>query len=329
MYKLYKLIFFTTLVSSTLMISSSISWLTAWMGLEMNLLSILPLMKEKNKLSSEASIKYFIVQAMASAILILSVITYAYLKTNLTLGPTAINSALLMKLGAAPFHFWFPEVMSGLTWNMNLLMLTWQKIGPMILLTYSPSEWLSILSVCLSSLISGVQGLNQTCLRKILSYSSINHMGWMISTTLVSSNLWTIYFSIYSLITLNLVIILKSSKSFFLPQLLKLLSKNKKTKFLFMMNLLSLGGMPPFLGFVPKWISLNFMVSNQMTSIAILLIMFTLLSLFIYTRIMFTGTLLKTSETLISSWNQNKFFLFYINFINLFSLMISLMVEMN
>ncbi|CAH1384876.1 unnamed protein product [Tenebrio molitor] len=90
------------------------------MGLEINLLSVIPIFSEKkNVFSTEASIKYFITQAIASLILLISVIIL--LLTNEFINPLInstliliLNSALIIKLGAAPFHFWFPEVIEGL-----------------------------------------------------------------------------------------------------------------------------------------------------------------------------------------------------------------------
>nr|YP_010411495.1 NADH dehydrogenase subunit 2 [Pissodes yunnanensis]URP30496.1 NADH dehydrogenase subunit 2 [Pissodes yunnanensis] len=323
----YKMLFLNTMIIGTLISISSTSWLTSWIGLEINLLSMMPLMKNiKNKFSSEATIKYFIVQTMASSMLLFSIIIFANIKNfsyHLSTIPSIFTDlALLMKMGAAPLHFWLPEVISGMNWSMGYILLTWQKIAPMILLTYSSMIplFLSIFIVS-SSLISGLQNMNQTCLRKILAYSSINHVSWMISAMMNSFMIWFYYFIIYCLINSNIVLLLNKYNIYFINQLSKFLTWNKNMKFMFMMNFLSLGGLPPFIGFLPKWLVINFMIKNNFYSLAILLIIFTLMSLYTYLRITFSSLILNSEESLVNKNYNNNYTQFMSNFISLSGLM--------
>nr|AXS65039.1 NADH dehydrogenase subunit 2 [Curculionoidea sp. 15 KM-2017] len=331
MMNLYKMFFLSLVLSSTLLAISTLSWLTAWISLEINLLTIIPLMKTfKNKLSAEASIKYFITQAMASAMLLFSmfIFTNSLSKNMHTTYTLFLNSALLLKMGAAPFHFWLPEITTGLSWSMVLLILTWQKIAPMILLyhsTYIPM-YLCII-IIFSALISGLQGMNQTCLRKILTYSSINHISWMISTLLTSLMAWTYYFLIYTLINFNIIIILNKYKIMNLNQMSKIFSFNKNLKFMYMLNFLSLGGLPPFLGFFPKWLTINYMVLNNYTTLSFILIIFTLISLYLYMRITFSTLTLNAQESMIKINNQMNYFYFKFNFLALMGLNLWLMIS--
>nr|AXS64902.1 NADH dehydrogenase subunit 2 [Curculionidae sp. KM-2017] len=327
---MYKLLFMNMLTISTLVSISSLSWLSAWMGLEINLLAIIPLMKtSKNKMMSEAMIKYFIIQAMASALFLFSLIIFTNsknLNSNYSIiSSLFINSALLMKIGAAPFHFWLPEVVSGLSWEMVYITLTWQKIAPSILIFYTTKIplFLSII-IMLSSLIGGLQGLNQICLRKILAYSSINHISWMISTILTSVNIWMYYFIIYSLINLNIIIIFNKYNFFYINQMSKLFSSNKKMKMFFMLNFLSLGGLPPFLGFYPKWMSINFLVNNKFFALSFFMIIFSLISLYFYLRITFSTFSIINDESMINFMTLINYFHFFVNFISLSSLMVCL-----
>nr|YP_009128659.1 NADH dehydrogenase subunit 2 [Eucryptorrhynchus scrobiculatus]AJR19202.1 NADH dehydrogenase subunit 2 [Eucryptorrhynchus scrobiculatus]AJZ71907.1 NADH dehydrogenase subunit 2 [Eucryptorrhynchus scrobiculatus]UNO31858.1 NADH dehydrogenase subunit 2 [Eucryptorrhynchus scrobiculatus] len=328
MMNFYKFLFINLMFSSTLISISSTSWFNAWIGLEMNLLSIMPLMKSSNnKYSAEAMIKYFIIQTMASSILLFSILIYSNLKifnTNSThLFSILINSSLLMKMGAAPFHFWLPEVLSGLNWQMNFTILTWQKIAPMILLSYTillPS-FLSII-IILSSLISGIYGLNQNCLRKILAFSSINHMSWMISIIMNSLNTWMYYFLIYSIINMNIMFIFNKYQIYYIKQLNKLFTYNKTMKFIFMLNFLSLGGLPPFLGFFPKWMTIYFLINKSFFTLSFILIVFTMISLYFYLRITFPTFTLNSNESLIKTFNKINFLHFFTNFISLMGLMI-------
>nr|ARH54954.1 NADH dehydrogenase subunit 2 [Curculionidae sp. 5 AH-2016] len=328
MLNFYKILFFNLLIFSTFITISSMSWLSAWIGLEMNLLALIPLMKNfKNKYSAEASIKYFITQAMASSMLLFSIIIFLQLKNfnyfMIMFSYFFLNSALLLKLGMAPFHYWLPEVISGLNWNIIMLLLTWQKIGPMILLSYSlyNPQFMSII-IIISSFIGSIQGMNQICLRKILTYSSINHMSWMISNLMSSFNTWMIYFLIYSLINLNIIIILLKYKIYYFNQLTKLFSLNIYMKFFFMLNLLSLGGLPPFLGFFPKWLTVNSLIMNNFYTLSFILIIFTLISLFFYLRISFSSFLLNNNKSLIFSLKNSFYFLFYTNLMSLMGLSI-------
>nr|QNT26869.1 NADH dehydrogenase subunit 2 [Trigonopterus puspoi] len=304
MMNFYKILFISILFSSTTISISALSWFSAWIGLEMNLLALIPLMKTpSNKLSAEASIKYFIVQAMASASLLFSIILFSSINfldlKMFTLPSTIMNLTLALKMGAAPLHFWLPEVVSGLNWNLVLIILTWQKIAPMILLSYCISSTLLIYSlVILSSLIGGVFGLNQVCLRKIMAFSSINHMGWMLATLLSSFNLWLCYFLVYSLMNMNITMMFNKFHLFFTNQLGKMMSYNKTLKFLFMLNFLSLGGLPPFIGFFPKWLTINFLTFSNQSALSFILVILTLLTLFFYIRVSTPSLTMNSSESL-------------------------------
>nr|ANJ70316.1 NADH dehydrogenase subunit 2 [Athous haemorrhoidalis] len=298
------MMFFTIIVLSTLISISSYSWLGMWLGLEINLLSIIPLMQnQKNILSTESSIKYFIVQAIASTIILASIIVMMISKnipmnleiSNLTI--LTMNSALLTKMGMAPFHFWFPEVMEGLNWMNCLLILTWQKITPMVLLMYN-MKFIMFLTmiIVLSMIISGIMGVNQVSLRKILTYSSINHMGWMISTMIIFQTIWMSYFMIYTIISINLVLILKTFNVFFLNQLYQSLNNNIMPKLFFIMNFLSLSGIPPFLGFMPKWLTIQALLFKNMVFLPTVMIIFTIIMIFMYIRITISTLLMNVNE---------------------------------
>nr|QDG01026.1 NADH dehydrogenase subunit 2 [Tenebrio molitor] len=326
--KLYKLMFMTSMVSGTLISVSSYSWLSMWMGLEINLLSVIPIFSEKkNVFSTEASMKYFITQAMASLILLMSVIML--LLTNEFINPLMnstlmlmLNSALMIKLGAAPFHFWFPEVIEGLSWNNVLILLTWQKIAPMMLMMNNKMNDQFMMSIMVMSLLtSTIMGLNQTSLRKIMAFSSINHIAWMIAAMMVSSSVWLIYFTIYTIINLNIIMLFKKSNSYYINQMNNSMNKNKLIKLSFMINFLSLGGLPPFLGFMPKWIIINWMTEMNLTIMALMMIITTLIMLYIYTRIILSAMMMFTIEMKTSQTKINSTTMTLINMITLIGLM--------
>nr|WHU31450.1 NADH dehydrogenase subunit 2 [Claassenia sp. 2 YNX-2023a] len=302
-----KLLFILTLVGGTIISISSNSWFGAWIGLEINLLSFIPLMSSPhNLMSAEASLKYFLAQALASATLLFSVIFAALifsLPNSLMISSPflqiLINSSLLMKMGAAPFHFWFPGVMEGLSWMNGLTLMTWQKIAPLMLLSYNFHFSFFTAFIIISSIITGsLGGLNQTSLRKILAYSSINHLGWMTAAMILGETLWNLYFLTYSFLTLTLILMLHSLNVSHINQTFSMNSISPLAKFSLFTSLLSLGGLPPFLGFLPKWILIQALTSAGLTAILITMVTMTLITLFYYLRLGFSAFMLFYSENL-------------------------------
>nr|ALO70729.1 NADH deshydrogenase subunit 2 [Nargus velox] len=323
-----------TLMIGSLISISSYSWMSMWMGLEINLLSIIPLMNNKfNLFSSETSVKYFIVQALASTTLMFSIIML-----NMNFSPWEMimdknfimifNSSLLMKMGAAPLHFWFPEVMEGLNWINSFIILTWQKIAPMILIIINSTLFFSII-IIMGMMISGLMGMNQTSIRKILAYSSINHISWMISTLIFFKTLWLIYFTVYTIISLNLIIIFNKFKIFYFKQIMNFIN-NPMIKLFFMLNFLSLGGLPPFLGFFPKWLTIQFLILNNYLIVTFMMIILTLLTLFFYLRFTFSALIMFTpSQKFKFNIKFNLFSIFLFNLITISSLiLITLLVNL-
>ena len=287
---------------------------------------MIPLIRDsKNSFPSESALKYFITQALASVIFLFSII----ITLNLTeifpqnsVFTIMINSALLTKMGAAPFHAWFPEVMEGLNWSNNLIILTWQKIAPIILLIYNLKITLFLFCVIIfSSILGRISGLNQIRLRKILAYSSINHIRWIIARILNYQTIWIIYFLIYSIINLNIILILKYFNVYYLRQLNNALNFNKTFKFFLILNFFSLGGLPPFLGFLPKWLTINNLILNNFYLLRTFLIIFTLITLFFYLRLSFSTLIINTNEILISHYQKINFSIILLNFLSLSGLL--------
>nr|AXS64796.1 NADH dehydrogenase subunit 2 [Phalacridae sp. KM-2017] len=315
----FKLLFFNSMIIGSMLAISSYSWFSMWLGLEINLLSIIPLFNShKNYFPSESALKYFITQSMASSIILFSILNFinkmeiSYF--NDFLNQMMFNSAILMKLGAAPFHFWFPEIMEGLNWMNSLILLTWQKLAPLMIISYNieKSSFFMFIIIC-SSLIGGILGINQISLRKILTFSSINHISWMLSSMLISNNFWMIYFLIYSIITTSIILIFNKLGMFHIFQLFNFNESDKMINFLFMLIFLSLGGLPPFLGFFSKWIVIYGLILIKIYVISFLMIVVTLITLFFYLRLMFNSlTMMNTEFFNFKKWPQNFNFLILI-----------------
>nr|ALO71030.1 NADH deshydrogenase subunit 2 [Aleocharinae sp. 5 EF-2015] len=297
------MLFLIILMIGSLISISSNSWMGMWLGLEINLLAFIPLIQEKNNsFSSESSLKYFLTQALASIILLFTLIfmskNFLIMKNIDNSIMIIFNSTLLMKMGMAPFHFWFPEVIEGLNWLNCLILLTWQKITPMILVMYNVNfHYFFMITIIFSMLISGVLGINQSSLRKMLAYSSMNHMAWMISAMYFSESIWLYYFIVYTILTMNIIIIFNMMNIFYYNQLLISMNSNFLFKFLFCLNFLSLGGLPPFLGFLPKWLTIQHMLMTKNTMLVLIMVLLTLLTLFYYLRLIFNVLILSNNET--------------------------------
>nr|AJD85496.1 NADH dehydrogenase subunit 2 [Uvarovites inflatus] len=305
-----KILFTSTLMLGTIISVTSTSWLGVWMGLEINLLSFIPLMtNSKNIMSTEASLKYFLVQALASAILLFAVILMFTLSNNLFvlethIPQTLICSALLLKMGAAPFHFWFPGTMEGLSWKNCFILMTWQKIAPLMLLTYVIEMNIFISMIIITSIFIGsLGGLNQSSLRKLMAYSSINHVGWMIAALIIGENMWEVYFLIYTFLSLSILLVFNIHQIYHINQNLLILTSDPLTKSCLFLLLLSLGGLPPFLGFLPKWLIIQTMADLNYQLLAVSMVIMTLITLFYYLRLTFLAFLFSYTGSKISSIN--------------------------
>nr|AGC81795.1 NADH dehydrogenase subunit 2 [Cordulia aenea] len=307
-----KLMFLFTLISGTLMSISSSTWMGMWMGLEMNLLSFIPLMNKYNTpYETESSMKYFLVQAIASVVFLMSVLISGMMmfETKMS-GEYLISLALLMKMGAAPLHFWFPGVMEGLDWLNCFILMTWQKIAPFILISYKMTmNNLFIMTILMSTLIGSVGGLNQNSVRKLMAYSSISHLGWMMSAMLISKSMWSIYFLIYSLMNFAMIYLFHKQSMFYLSQSYYMKNNKPLIKFSMFISMLSLAGLPPFLGFLPKWLVIQNMIYQGHYLIMIFMVMTTLMTLFFYMRVMFSSFLFMNQEIMWENLNSTGSFM--------------------
>nr|ABR28226.1 NADH dehydrogenase subunit 2 [Lamprotornis chloropterus] len=297
-----KLVFILSLILGSTIAISSNHWITAWAGLEINTLAILPLIsKSHHPRAIEAATKYFLVQAAASTLILFSSMTNSWYIgqwdiTQLTC-PTScaiLTSAIAMKLGLAPFHFWFPEVLQGCSLTTGLLLSTAMKFPPITLL-YMTSQSLNpsllIAMAILSAALGGWMGLNQTQIRKILAFSSISHLGWMAVVMVYSPKLALINFYLYATLTATVFLILNSIKTLKLATLMTTWTKTPSLSAMLMLTLLSLAGLPPLTGFLPKWLIIQELVNQEMAPTATIIALLSLLSLFFYLRLAYCATI--------------------------------------
>nr|YP_010459011.1 NADH dehydrogenase subunit 2 [Asura megala]YP_010989195.1 NADH dehydrogenase subunit 2 [Asura unipuncta]UUB71775.1 NADH dehydrogenase subunit 2 [Asura megala]WOS95358.1 NADH dehydrogenase subunit 2 [Asura unipuncta] len=286
-----KMFFFFVLIFSTFISISANSWFGCWIGLEINLLSFIPLISNSNNLlATEASLKYFLTQSIASINFLFSILLNMILLKMFNMNyfiSIMINFSMLMKMGSAPFHFWFPNIVEGLSWFNNYILMTWQKITPMIILSYYFNKNFIIIIIIMNVIIGALGGLNQTSLRKLMVFSSINNLGWMLFSIMISENLWLFYLIIYSFMISIMCFMFYLLNMFYINQLF-INNMNPLIKINLLINFLSLGGLPPFIGFLPKWIIINFLILNNMYMLTFIMIMMSLIILFFYIRIIYS-----------------------------------------
>nr|YP_010000626.1 NADH dehydrogenase subunit 2 [Picathartes gymnocephalus]AIM46964.1 NADH dehydrogenase subunit 2 [Picathartes gymnocephalus]QOD96525.1 NADH dehydrogenase subunit 2 [Picathartes gymnocephalus] len=309
---------FSLLLGTTITISSN-HWIMAWTGLEINTLAVLPLIsKSHHPRAIEAATKYFLVQAAASTLVLFASMTNAWVTgqwdiTQLT-HPTSsliLTSALAMKLGLAPFHFWFPEVLQGSPLTTGLLLSTLMKFPPITLLFMTSSSLnptlLTTLAI-LSAALGGWMGLNQTQIRKVLAFSSISHMGWMTIILVYNPKLSLLNFYLYVLMTTAVFLTFNSTKTLNLSTLITSWTKAPSLNAMLLLTLLSLAGLPPLTGFLPKWLIIQELTKQEMAPAAVIISLLSLLSLFFYLRLAYCTTITLPPHTTnhMKQWHTSK-----------------------
>nr|ANQ37329.1 NADH dehydrogenase subunit 2 [Sylvia atricapilla]ANQ37334.1 NADH dehydrogenase subunit 2 [Sylvia atricapilla]ANQ37337.1 NADH dehydrogenase subunit 2 [Sylvia atricapilla]ANQ37338.1 NADH dehydrogenase subunit 2 [Sylvia atricapilla] len=314
-----KLIFTTSLILGTTITISSNHWVMAWTGLEINTLAILPLIsKSHHPRAIEAATKYFLTQAAASTLILFSSMTNAWhtgqwdiTQLSHPVSCLILTSAIAMKLGLVPFHFWFPEVLQGSPLTTGLLLSTVMKFPPITLLfmtSHSLNPTLLTIMAISSTALGGWMGLNQTQIRKILAFSSIAHLGWM--TIIVSYNpkLTLLNFYIYILMTMTIFLALNTNKVLKLSTLMTTWTKNPPLSTMLFLTLLSLAGLPPLTGFLPKWLIIQELTKQSMTPAAMTVSILSLLGLYFYLRLAYCATITLPPHTTnhMKQWHINK-----------------------
>nr|AIY69387.1 NADH dehydrogenase subunit 2 [Chasiempis sandwichensis] len=314
-----KVVFIISLILGSTIAFSSNHWVVAWTGLEINTLAVLPLIsKSHHPRAIEAATKYFLVQAAASALVLFSSMTNAWHTgqwdiTQLT-HPTScliLTAAISMKLGLAPFHFWFPEVLQGTSLTTGLLLSTAMKFPPMTLLymtSHSLNPTLLTTMAILSAALGGWMGLNQTQIRKIMAFSSISHLGWMAIIIIYNPKLTLLNFYLYTLMTAAVFLTFNSMKVLKLSTLMTAWTKAPSLSTILLLTLLSLAGLPPLTGFLPKWLIIQELTKQDMAPTAVIISLLSLLGLFFYLRLAYCATITLPPHTTnhMKQWHTNK-----------------------
>nr|AKS03963.1 NADH dehydrogenase subunit 2 [Spadella cephaloptera] len=238
---------------------SSNNWLLIWLGLEINMMSFLPLIGNNNSSKKKVSL-YFVVQSIGS----LLILATGIMQINIT--ARIMILALSLKMGIIPVHFWIPPLISTMKSYQMSLLLTIQKISPLVLLkVVMNSAFLTTLLV-LNAILGGMMVMISMMMPLLLLFSGTIHLSWLLSA-LNTSMFWN-YMIIYM---------------FLLTAIIKFWDMNQKNSM--QLTLLNFGGIPPFLGFSLKLNTLSMLNSIHIPP----LLMGSCMSLYAYVRLLLSG----------------------------------------
>jgi len=263
------------------------SWLQMWILLEINIIAFIPLIYNNTRSSINAILKYFFIQAISSSLFLIGYLIFIYFYNfNFNI---IITFSILTKLGIFPIFIWFPQVVIQVSWYRNIILITLQKILPIFILRFLNNYFINV-SLIISAIIRVIGIWRQNIIKRILAYSSINHISWICLSIIIKNIIWILYLIIYTAIMVIIIIIIQNYniKSIIQINLLN----NRLSSLIIIINFWSLGGLPPFLGFLPKWlIIIN--INQEFYLIFFILIISSLLRILIYTRLIYIS-LLKT-----------------------------------
>jgi NADH:ubiquinone oxidoreductase subunit 2 (subunit N) len=302
------ILFLVVYIISFICVLSVDDWILIWLGLELNIISYLILIYKKyDILVIESCLKYFLIQSLGSVLFLSSF----YSQTVLCI---LIILLLRYKLGAGPFFYWFPSVCSGLGWLACYVLITFQKVIPLFLIS-GFLNWI-IWYVIILSLGLGVFGsINQVDIKSLFAFSSVHHLGWLISCMFRSDLFWFWYLLIYSLMLIGLIfyLIINDINNFYI------LGKCKD-KVWFIIGFIRIGGLPPLLGFFLKWSAFLYILPINYTFIIFLLII-SIIMLYIYIRVIYDSLII---NNIVVGWHYQFDILIkltkvdYLNFFGLF-----------
>nr|AWV83900.1 NADH dehydrogenase subunit 2 [Tettigades distanti] len=316
-------LFYVFMFLGILISVSSNNWLSCWLGIEINLISFLPIMTDSSSIySSESMISYFIIQSMGSSLLFLSVIL---MNDYFLFIDHLIVFSLMIKIGCPPFHMWFTSVMEGLSWKNCFVLSTIQKFMPMILISYLSMSFM-MMFIIMACIWGSIGGLSYSSLRKIIAYSSIYNLGWIIGGINMFMHSWFIYFLIYSLTLFMLCYMFSFNNLNYLNQLF-MVYNNFYSWLIMMVLFMSMGGLPPFIGFIPSMIMIYSLVNSEFYMICLFLLISALIVLFFYLRVVFTGLMIN-NLSLKFSFTEQMMLMYLFGAFTMFGLFILFLLKL-
>ena len=317
----YPVLILSSVLGMMVMISSN-DLIVFYMGLELQSLAlyVLATFNRDQVKSSEAGLKYFVLSALSSGLLLYGCsLIYGFsgstnfnvisnqLNTNeyvLTFGIVFILVGLAFKISAVPFHMWAPDVYEGSPTTVTLFFTMVPKIAALTVFVrflYVPflnliDQWqMIIVFLSIASMLFGaIAAIGQTNIKRLIAYSSIGHIGYTLAGLATGSNEGIqssiIYISIYVIMNLALfscLLMLKRNDQYYeqIDDLSGLSKNHPLLSFSFLIILFSLAGIPPLAGFFAKFYVFKAVIEQSMYFLAIVGLLSTVVAAFYYLRI--------------------------------------------
>ena len=317
----YPILILSSVLGMMIMISSN-DLIVFYMGLELQSLAlyVLATFNRDQLKSSEAGLKYFVLSALSSGLLLYGCsLIYGFTgSTNfnviaeqlnsseyaLTFGIVFILVGLAFKFSAVPFHMWAPDVYEGSPTSVTLFFTMVPKIAALtvfIRFLYIPflnliDQWQTILIfLSIASMLFGaIAAIGQTNLKRLIAYSSIGHVGYTLAGVATGSNEGiqssVIYISIYVLMNLGLfscLLMMKRNNEYYekIDDLAGLSKNHPLLSISLLIILFSLAGIPPLAGFFAKFYIFKAVIEQSMYFLAIVGLLSTVIAAFYYLRI--------------------------------------------
>ena len=312
-------------VLGMMIMASAYSLLSVYLGLELLSLSLYAMvaMQRDSKTAPEAAMKYFVLGAIASGMLLYGISMIYGLTGSLDLltiaeriniddsnhmflvyGMIFLIIGIAFKLGAAPFHTWVPDVYQGAPTSVTLFISTAPKLAAFAMamrvlvdgLMPLVSDWQSILMILavLSMAIGNVIAIAQTNMKRMLAYSTIAHVGFLflglISGTtsgFSGSMFYIISYALMSMGGFGMIILLGRNgfEADMLEDFKGLSDRSPWFAFVMLCIMFSMAGVPPFLGFWSKWFVLKELVASGFVELAAIAVLFSIIGAYYYLRI--------------------------------------------
>nr|YP_010611141.1 NADH dehydrogenase subunit 2 [Metcalfa pruinosa]QWV61018.1 NADH dehydrogenase subunit 2 [Metcalfa pruinosa]WAR47333.1 NADH dehydrogenase subunit 2 [Metcalfa pruinosa] len=280
---LTKIMMMMMMMNSTIMAMSSNNFLYTWTAMEINMISFLPMLTKSNKMTDQ-TMKYFIIQGMASSMMIMAMMTNSMIESPVQ-ASMMLTASMLMKLGLIPFHMWVPMLMNSSSWENCMLLSTIQKMIPIILTSQLTSMKTMTMPMMISLVAAPMSAMKQLSMKKIMAFSSIYNTPWMLVALMNSKPQFLMFMTIYSTTTSMLMMQMKKMNVMFTNQMM---SMKKNMKITMMIMCLSMSGMPPMTGFFPKWMIIQSITPVSMT-MSTMMILSSMIMSFVYIKMLSTN----------------------------------------
>lgn len=297
------LLVFIVLLGSLLLVSS-VNWLSIYLALELQSLTLFILVAKKNSVYSiEAGLKYFVLGAVSSGLFLFGCALLYGVSGEMSIqginllligdmGKILITVSLLFKLSVAPFHMWAPDVYEGAPTITTALLVIMPKIGVFSVLVQVGLVSNVVLFCGVLSIIYGAIGaLNQTKIKRLLAYSGIGHMGFLLFGVGIGSfesiQASLVYIIIYFIMSICVFLVLLSLKLIrvLIIEVSNLSRENPIMGLTLALTFLSTAGIPPLVGFLGKWLILLSGVSSGYSLTCMMIVVVSVIAGVYYVRV--------------------------------------------